>query len=221
MPSQNTPLYIYIYIVYIYFKYNIYIQNKYFVFILIILFKQVLSPKKYLYKHDIRWFSLTLRCGLVCPLNLYAFTPKVWPLLNMPNINYQCSTFIFTSKEEILRIELIYMILSDFLLQCSTFDPKQSYLLAPINRKKKVNFFNQKSTENLLKQDLNEHFLRFQLKFQFIQIRISSKQKKFTFIAKKVTPTIIKSTKNFQNRISVNIFLRFQLENSNLSEYAF
>eukprot|EP01023_Acetabularia_acetabulum_P064698 TRINITY_DN842_c0_g1_i1.p4 TRINITY_DN842_c0_g1~~TRINITY_DN842_c0_g1_i1.p4 ORF type:complete len:129 (-),score=2.26 TRINITY_DN842_c0_g1_i1:16-402(-) len=26
-------------------------------------------------------FSLTLRCGLVCPLNLYAFTPKVWPLL--------------------------------------------------------------------------------------------------------------------------------------------
>eukprot|EP01023_Acetabularia_acetabulum_P023889 TRINITY_DN2321_c0_g1_i1.p1 TRINITY_DN2321_c0_g1~~TRINITY_DN2321_c0_g1_i1.p1 ORF type:complete len:284 (+),score=15.18 TRINITY_DN2321_c0_g1_i1:185-1036(+) len=27
------------------------------------------------------FFSLTLRCGLVCPLNLYAFTPKVWPLL--------------------------------------------------------------------------------------------------------------------------------------------
>eukprot|EP01023_Acetabularia_acetabulum_P005278 TRINITY_DN12156_c0_g1_i2.p1 TRINITY_DN12156_c0_g1~~TRINITY_DN12156_c0_g1_i2.p1 ORF type:complete len:253 (+),score=-23.05 TRINITY_DN12156_c0_g1_i2:263-1021(+) len=27
---------------------------------------------------------LTLRCGLVCPLNLYAFTPKVWPLLNNP-----------------------------------------------------------------------------------------------------------------------------------------
>eukprot|EP01023_Acetabularia_acetabulum_P026958 TRINITY_DN2551_c0_g1_i1.p1 TRINITY_DN2551_c0_g1~~TRINITY_DN2551_c0_g1_i1.p1 ORF type:complete len:225 (-),score=-8.20 TRINITY_DN2551_c0_g1_i1:176-850(-) len=29
-----------------------------------------------------KFFSLTLRCGLVCPLNLYAFTPKVWPLLN-------------------------------------------------------------------------------------------------------------------------------------------
>eukprot|EP01023_Acetabularia_acetabulum_P046772 TRINITY_DN4859_c0_g1_i2.p1 TRINITY_DN4859_c0_g1~~TRINITY_DN4859_c0_g1_i2.p1 ORF type:complete len:291 (-),score=24.02 TRINITY_DN4859_c0_g1_i2:60-932(-) len=29
--------------------------------------------------------SLTLRCGLVCPLNLYAFTPKVWPLLKRFN----------------------------------------------------------------------------------------------------------------------------------------
>eukprot|EP01023_Acetabularia_acetabulum_P030398 TRINITY_DN2861_c0_g1_i8.p1 TRINITY_DN2861_c0_g1~~TRINITY_DN2861_c0_g1_i8.p1 ORF type:complete len:182 (+),score=24.71 TRINITY_DN2861_c0_g1_i8:146-691(+) len=33
---------------------------------------------------SIFFFSLTLRCGLVCPLNLYAFTPKVWPLL-IPN----------------------------------------------------------------------------------------------------------------------------------------
>eukprot|EP01023_Acetabularia_acetabulum_P028260 TRINITY_DN2671_c0_g1_i4.p1 TRINITY_DN2671_c0_g1~~TRINITY_DN2671_c0_g1_i4.p1 ORF type:complete len:224 (+),score=-7.34 TRINITY_DN2671_c0_g1_i4:362-1033(+) len=32
-------------------------------------------------------FSLTLRCGLVCPLNLYAFTPKVWPLLKFFQIS--------------------------------------------------------------------------------------------------------------------------------------
>eukprot|EP01023_Acetabularia_acetabulum_P064269 TRINITY_DN8261_c0_g1_i5.p1 TRINITY_DN8261_c0_g1~~TRINITY_DN8261_c0_g1_i5.p1 ORF type:complete len:122 (-),score=6.90 TRINITY_DN8261_c0_g1_i5:63-428(-) len=31
--------------------------------------------------NQVFFFSLTLRCGLVCPLNLYAFTPKVWPLL--------------------------------------------------------------------------------------------------------------------------------------------
>eukprot|EP01023_Acetabularia_acetabulum_P045318 TRINITY_DN4590_c0_g1_i8.p2 TRINITY_DN4590_c0_g1~~TRINITY_DN4590_c0_g1_i8.p2 ORF type:complete len:217 (+),score=-8.40 TRINITY_DN4590_c0_g1_i8:752-1402(+) len=36
------------------------------------------------------FFSLTLRCGLVCPLNLYAFTPKVWPLLKY----YYCINYM-------------------------------------------------------------------------------------------------------------------------------
>eukprot|EP01023_Acetabularia_acetabulum_P007213 TRINITY_DN13072_c0_g1_i4.p3 TRINITY_DN13072_c0_g1~~TRINITY_DN13072_c0_g1_i4.p3 ORF type:complete len:106 (+),score=2.97 TRINITY_DN13072_c0_g1_i4:170-487(+) len=43
-----------------------------------------------------------LRCGLVCPLNLYAFTPKVWPLLT-----YQFEYFkggILCNKTKITKI---------------------------------------------------------------------------------------------------------------------
>eukprot|EP01023_Acetabularia_acetabulum_P055030 TRINITY_DN6299_c0_g1_i3.p1 TRINITY_DN6299_c0_g1~~TRINITY_DN6299_c0_g1_i3.p1 ORF type:complete len:223 (+),score=-12.49 TRINITY_DN6299_c0_g1_i3:16-684(+) len=40
-----------------------------------------LECRHVLYRFFFFFFLLTLRCGLVCPLNLYAFTPKVWPLL--------------------------------------------------------------------------------------------------------------------------------------------